>query len=315
MHESERKADKKIDQSEATNNVDPSSNETHVDALPTKYLKLKSSIVAEHAASLNRHDDDDAMVDDVSNSNDSYDEHNLTGLNQSNNVSLKGRTNDALIKNDVLNLAPDNADELGLQPVTTSDVYQSGLTLKKPETPSHSLVNGDSVLKSKTKINALNSAPDANELGLTQKKPKTPGGSLKPETTRGSLVNCDSVMKSKTEINGLDSTQDADELGLNSTLDADELGLTLKKPETPSGSLVNYDLVLESKAEISGLNPTPDANELDLTLKKPETSSGSLVNCDSVLESKATINGLNLEPDANMLDLTSKQPDFSRPNN
>ncbi|GKD02345.1 histone acetyltransferase HAC1-like protein isoform X3, partial [Tanacetum coccineum] len=331
---------RKIDQSEATNNVDPNSIGTHVDALPTKYPKLESSIVAEHAASLNRHDDDDdAMVDDMSNSNDLYGEQKLTGLNQSNNVSLKGRTSDALIENDVLNLAPDNADESGLQPVTTSgamvdcdsvlelkteingfnlapDVDESGLTLKKPETPSHSLVNGDSVSESKTEINAL-----------TPKKPETPGGSL---------VNCDPMLESNA-INGLNSAPDADELGLtlkkpettsgslvncdsvmkskteinglDSTQDADELGLRPKKPGTPSGSLVNCDSVMKSNTEINGLDSTPDADELGLTPKKPETPSGSLVNCDSVLESKTEISGLNPAPDANELDLTLKKPE------
>nr|GEV16097.1 histone acetyltransferase HAC1-like isoform X3 [Tanacetum cinerariifolium] len=320
---------RKIDQSEATSSIG-----THVDALPTKYPKLESSIVAEHAASLNRHDDDDdAKVDDVSNSNDSYGEQKLTGLNQSNNVSLKGRTSDALIENDVLNLAPDNA-ESGLQPVTTRrtsdaliendvlnlapDNAESGL---QPVTTSGAMVDCDSVLELKTEINGSNLAPDVDESGLTLKKPETPSHSL---------VNGDSVSESKTEINALNSAPDANELGLtpkkpetpggslvncdpmlesnainglNSAPDADELGLTLKKPETPSGSLVNCESILESKTEISGLNPAPDANELDLTLKKPEMPSGSLVNCDSA------INGLNPAPDTNLLDLTSKQPE------
>ncbi|GJU01633.1 concanavalin A-like lectin/glucanase [Tanacetum coccineum] len=60
---------------------------------------------------------------------------------------------------------------------STPDADELGLTPKKPETPSGSLVNCDLVSNPKTEINGLNPTPDANELELTSKKPETPCGS------------------------------------------------------------------------------------------------------------------------------------------
>ncbi|GKD90892.1 aspartate aminotransferase, cytoplasmic-like protein [Tanacetum coccineum] len=60
---------------------------------------------------------------------------------------------------------------------STPDADELGLTVKKPETPSGSLVNCDLVLDPKTQINGLNPTSDANELDSTSKKPETPSGS------------------------------------------------------------------------------------------------------------------------------------------
>ncbi|GKA30236.1 concanavalin A-like lectin/glucanase [Tanacetum coccineum] len=57
---------------------------------------------------------------------------------------------------------------------STPDADELGLTPKKPETPSGSLVNCDLVSNAKTEINGLNPTPDANELDLTSKKPESP---------------------------------------------------------------------------------------------------------------------------------------------